>query len=421
MDEYTIIRAKQLIDGTGNKPIKNPVVVIRGETILDVGTEDDVCIPTGDNVKEINLEDQTILPGLVDSHVHLTLGTYGGYSEIVQESDAVHLMSGVANAKQALHTGITTMMDAGARNMVAHELRDGINMGLVEGPRLLVAGRPLTITGGHFHFCNDNECDGVDQVRHRIRQFVKEGADMVKIMASGGGSAFSGSLGGPTGSMPAFRLDELTAAVVESHKFERVTTAHCEAYESIMNAAMAGVDIICHCGFYHKDGTRGYDPEAVKIMAERGLYYNPTIQTGSERYDTLTAKKQSGAELTEAEKKAMEGQEYKIGRKSDNLRKMIKAGVQIVAGSDATGIGNSTQLFRSLEIMVDAGMSPMDVIVSATSNAAKAVKMEKVFGSIQKGLQADIIAVKGDPLKDITLLRSLGLCMQAGRIVRGPQ
>ena len=157
----------------------------------------------------------------------------------------------------ALHAGITTMMDAGARNFVAHNLRQGINMGLVTGPRLFVAGRPLTITGGHFHFCNDNEADGVDQVIKRVRQFVKEDADFIKIMASGGGSANIGSLGGPTASQVAFNGDEIQAAVNESHKLGRVTTAHCEAYESVRRAAEAGVDIICHCGFILPDGSRG--------------------------------------------------------------------------------------------------------------------------------------------------------------------
>jgi imidazolonepropionase-like amidohydrolase len=317
----------------------------------------------------------------------------------------------------ALYAGITTMMDAGARNMVAHNLRNGINMGIIEGPRLFVAGRPLTITGGHFHFCNNNEANGVDQVIKRVRQFVKEDVDFVKIMASGGGSAKIGSLGGPTASQVAFNMDEIKAAVKESHKLGRVTTAHCEAIESVKNAAKAGVDIICHCGFILPDGSRGFDGEAVKIMVENGLYYNPTLQTGSDRYDHLTAKKSAGETLTDQEEIILEGLEYKFQRKFENLTKMKKMGVKIVAGSDATGLGNSTRLIRAMEMMVDAGMSPMEVIASATIEAANAYKMEKVIGELRAGLKADIIAVDGNPEKEIGSLRNLKFCMKDGKIV----
>ena len=417
MSMYTVIRAKRMIDGTGNKPVNDPVIVIKGDRIHNVGWDSDGEIPLGARVKELNLEEQTILPGLVDTHIHLTLGTYGGYSEIIREPDPIHLMAGVANAREALHAGITTMMDAGTRNLVAQSLRQGINMDLVEGPRLLVAGRPLTITGGHFHFCNDNEADGVDQVIKRVRQFVKENVDFVKIMASGGGSANIGSLGGPSASQVAFNEEEIRSAVDESHKLGRVTTAHCEAYDSVGNAARAGVDIICHCGFILPDGSRGFDEEAVRTMAEKGLYYNPTLQTGSDRYDQLRSKKNEGEELTGEEEMALEGLEYKFQRKYENLMRMRKKGVKVIAGSDATGLGNSTRLLRAMEMMVDAGMSPLDVIASATGNSAKAFKMENVFGGLRVGLKADIISVEGNPEKEISALRKVKFCMKDGKIV----
>lgn len=414
---YTVIRAKNMIDASRATKVNDPVVIVKEDRIDYVGEDVDGKIPHGAKVKEIDLGEQTILPGLVDTHIHLTLGTYGGYCEIIREPDYIHLLAGVANAKIALHAGITTMMDAGARNMVAHNLRNGINMGLVEGPRLFVAGRPLTITGGHFHFCNDNEADGVDQVINRVRQFVKEDADFIKIMASGGGSANIGSLGGPTASQVAFNRDEIQAAVTESHKLGRVTTAHCEAIESVKNAAEAGVDVICHCGFFMPNGSRGYDEEAVKIMAEKGLYYNPTLQTGSDSYDRIRSKKSAGETLTDKEESALEGLEYKFQRKFGNLMKMKKMGVRIVAGSDATGLGNSSRLVRAMEMMVDAGMSPMEVIASATSTAAKAYRMENVFGGLKAGLKADIIAVEGNPEKEISALRNLNFCMKDGKTV----
>jgi imidazolonepropionase-like amidohydrolase len=418
MNRYTVIRAKRMIDGTGSELVNNPVIVVKGDRIHQVTTDGDGKIPHGEGVKELNLEDQTILPGLIDTHIHLTLGTYGGYSKIIQESDSVHLMAGVANARAALHAGITTMMDAGARNLVAQSLRLGINIGLVEGPRLFISGRPLTITGGHFYFCNDNEADGVDEVIKKIRQFVKEDVDYVKIMASGGGSANIGSLGGPSASQVAYNEDELRSAVDESHKLGRITTAHCESYESVGNAARSGVDILCHCGFILPDGTRGFDEDAVKIMAEKGLYYSPTLQTGSNRYDGLSSKKKEGHGLTEEEERSLNDLEYKFQRKFENLMRIRKMGVKVVAGSDSTGIGTSTRLLRTMEMLVDAGMSPLEVIASATGTAAEAFKMESLFGTIRVGLKADIISVIGSPENNISDLRNLTFCMKDGIIVR---
>jgi len=411
---YTVLRARRLIDGINSEPIEYPLILVKDDKIVFSGEEDDIKLPSEYN--EILLENCTLLPGLIDAHIHLTLGTYGGYNKIIRESDSVHLMTGMSNSRDALKAGITTLVDAGARNRVAHDLRQGINMGLLQASRLLICGRPLTITGGHFYFCNDNEADGVNKISKRVRQFVKEGVDMIKIMASGGGTANAGSLGGPKSSHVAFNEDELKAAVFEAHKFGRKTTAHCEAYDSIGNAARAGVDTIAHCGFILEDGSRSFDVEAVKIMADKDLFYNPTLQTGSQRYDYLNDKINKGEKLSEKEKTSLEGLEYKYNRKFENLKKIHEMGVKIVAGSDATGLGNSTRLFRSLEFMVDAGMSPMEVIISATGNAATSVGKHKEIGIVKEGLKADIIAVEGNPLINIETLRKNVLCMIDGKI-----
>jgi imidazolonepropionase-like amidohydrolase len=152
-------------------------------------------------------------------------------------------------------------------------------------------------------------------------------------------------------------------------------------------------------------------------MAEKKLFYNPTLQTGSQVRDSLKAKKERGEDLTEREKQRLEAQEYKIKRKQRNLLKMVKMGVRVVAGSDGIGLGNSARLIRAMELMVEAGLTPMQVIVSATSNPAKALKMDHLFGTIKPGLKADIIAVKGEPSKNISDLRSLKMVMQEGKII----
>ena len=411
MDSFTVLRARRLIDGTGREPVDFPVVVVKNDIISEVGVKGQIEPQGGGEVREVNLENSTLLPGLTDSHLHLALGTRGSYEKMMRETDGVHLMTGIANAREALHAGVTTVKEAGARNRVALDLREGWRRGLIEAPRLIVSGRPLTVPGGHFHFCNDNECEGVDEVRRRVRQLVEEGVDFIKIMASGGGTR------GTSNRQASFSEEELRAAVEEAHGLNKTVSAHCEAYESVGNAARAGVDVLEHCGFILPDGSRGFDEEAVRTMVDEELYYDPTLQTGSAVRDALREREQRGGALTESEKSTLERQEYKIRRKSENLALMVETGVQIVAGSDGIGLGNSARLVRAMELMVEAGMSPMQVIVAATSNAAKALGMGHMFGAIKEGLEADIIAVEGDPSANISSLRSLKMVMQSGKIV----
>jgi imidazolonepropionase-like amidohydrolase len=400
-----------MIDGTEHDPIDDPVVIIKGKSIHKVGIHGDMDLSEYPDALEIRLDDCTLLPGLIDSHVHLALGTGGGYDAMMEESDGVQLITGVINARAALHAGITTVKEAGVRNQVAFDLKTAMEKGLIEAPRLLVSGRPITVPGGHFHFCNDNEASSVEEARNRVNQLAGEGADFIKIMASGGGTR------GTSNREASFNEETLKAIVEEAHKLGKITSAHCEAYESVGNAARAGVDVLEHCGFIMPDGNRGFDKETVKIMAEKGLYYDPTIQTGSQLRDDLRAAKDAGVRLTDDEEMTLKNAEYKIRRKSENLMWMIDMGVKVVAGSDGIGLGNSTRLIRAMEIMVDAGMTPMEVITAATYDGARALKMEHIFGVLKKGFLADIIAVDGDPSKDIVALRSPRLVMQEGNLV----
>ena len=411
LDSIKVLRARRLIDGTGRAPLDYPMVVVKDGRILDVGAEGDVNLPRGESVEELSFKDGTILPGLIDSHLHIALGTRGGYEAMMRESNGIHLMTGIINAGRALAAGITTVKEAGARDNVTLDLREGWRRGLIEAPRLLVSGRPLTVPGGHFHFCNHNQARGVDEVRARVRQFVEEDVDVIKIMASGGGTE------GTRNSEASFTEEELRAAVEEAHRLGRTTMAHCEAYDSVGNAARAGVDVLEHCGFILPDGSRGFDEEAAKLMAEKGLYYNPTLQTGSQRRDALREKMARGERLSGEEERTLEGLEYKIRRKSENLIRMVELGVQVVAGSDGIGLGNSAQVTRTMELMVEAGLTPMQAITSATGNGAKALRMDHIFGTIRRELEADIIAVQGDPSEDITRLSSPLMVMQGGRVV----
>ena len=240
LDSFEVLRARRLIDGTGGEPLDYPVLVVKDGRILDVGAEGDVNLPRGDSVEELSFTEGTLLPGLIDSHLHIALGTRGGYEAMMRESNGIHLMTGVINAGRTLAAGITTVKEAGARDDVALDLREGWRRGLIEAPRLLISGRPLTVPGGHFHFCNDNQARGIEEVRARVRQFVEEGVDIIKIMASGGGTE------GTRNSEASFTEEELRAAVEEARRLGRTTMAHCEAYDSVGNAAKAGVDVLEH-------------------------------------------------------------------------------------------------------------------------------------------------------------------------------
>jgi len=410
-DEVTILRPELLIDGTGTPPRKEVIVAVEGTKILFVGSEGEFEPPSGRDVRHMDLAGKTILPGLVDDHVHLALGTSGGYEAMMKDSDGIQLVTGIVNAGQALRAGITTIKDCGARNRISFDLRDAQTRGLILGPRMLVSGRPLCITGGHFHFCNDNECDGPWEVRKKARQMLKEGVDFIKLMASGGGTK------GTDNKRHSFEEEEIRAAVEEAEKFGKTVSAHCEAYESVGRAARGGVHIIQHAGFIRPDGTRGFDEEAVRTMVEKGLYYDPTLQTGSFLMDMLREKKTLGEPLSEKEKEQLANAEYKIRQKSESLLKMVKMGVKLVAGSDGIGLGNCTRLVRTLELMVEAGITPLEAIVSATGRAAEAVKMNHVFGILAEGRQADIIAVNSDPTRNISVLRSPVMVMQAGKLI----
>ena len=410
-NEVTILRPELLIDGTGNPPRKEAIVAVEGTKILFVGSEAKFEPPSGRDVQHVDLAGKTILPGLVDDHVHLALGTSGGYEAMMRDSDGIQLVTGIVNAGQALRAGITAVKDCGARNRISFDLRDAQTRGLILGPRILVSGRPLCITGGHFHFCNDNECDGPWEVRKRARQMLKEGVDFIKLMASGGGTK------GTDNKRPSFEEEEIRAAVEEAEKFGKTVSAHCEAYDSVGRAARGGVHIIQHAGFIRPDGTRGFDEEAVRTMVKKGLYYDPTLQTGSLLMDMLREKKTRGESLSEKEKEQLANAEYKIKQKSENLVRMVKMGVKLVAGSDGIGLGNCTRLVRTLELMVEAGITPLEAIVSATGRAAEAVKMNHVFGILAEGRQADIIAVNSDPTRNISVLRSPVMVMQAGKLI----
>ncbi|MGH2617641.1 MAG: metal-dependent hydrolase family protein, partial [Thermomicrobiales bacterium] len=347
----------------------------------------------------------TVLPGFIDVHVHLMFGSGPRtYDDVVtHDSDELMLLRGARNAYLHLRAGVTTLRDCGARNRVTFNLREGADAELFLTPRLQLCGRPLTITGGHFWWCNE-EADGVDGVRAATRRLLKDGADFIKIMASGGAATDSW--------FASYSVEEMAAAVAEAHQVGKKTTAHCLAAESIARAVDAGIDQIEHFNFLHPDGSRVFDERVAEKILARGVFMSPTIQTSYRQLERL--QEREGA-LTPPERALLEEYRYKIETKLDFVRRFYEMGAPIVMGTDA--IQQFGDYALGLELLHRAGLSPMDVILAATGRAARAIGSESEVGMVCPGKHADFLFIDGDPLVDVRALGRIVSVVQAGRTV----
>ena len=403
----TVINTKAVIDGTGAKPLENATVIVEGSTIKAVERRAQTFIPEGPHVKVLDFPDGYLLPGLVDVHTHLMFGDWHGhYEEVIErDSDEVCLLRAAKNALAHLKCGVTTLRDNGSRNNVTFNLREGARRGYATTPRLLLCGRPITLTGGHFHWCGQ-EADGVAGVRTGVRQLAKDGADHIKIMASGGGTSTTDNR------RPSYTVAELRAIVNETHSIGRLTTAHCLATQSLTNALDAGVDMIEHAGFIEPDGSYKFDPRIGERIAKQDVYVSPTVQTGYRHREGLLAEQSQGP-LTNNDQQKLEGLKAKCESQLDFLGRMWKeSGVKIVSGTDAIKIFGDYCL--GLELMSEAGMSNKDIIKASTSAAAEAIGISNLAGSVLPGKEADLIIVDKDPLQDIKALRTMSMVMRAG-------
>ena len=403
----SVIKAKTVIDGTGVKPLENAAVIVEGSTIRAVERQGQVSLPEGPHVRTLDFPNGYLLPGLVDTHIHLSFGVYGSSHEEVMNSDSdqIMLLRAAQNALTHLKRGVTTVRENGARNRVTFDLREGARRGYATTPRLYLCGRPVTITGGHFYWCNQ-EADGVDGVRAAVRELIKDGADHIKIMASGGGTTITDNR------KPSYSVEELRAIVDEAHNFGKLTTAHCLAAQSLTNALDAGVDMIEHAGFIEPDGSYKFDDAIAERIAEQGVYVSPTVQTGYRQREALLAR-ELNRPLTAKEQGRLDGLKAKCESQLDFLGRMWNNfNISIVSGTDAVEILGDYCL--GLELMAQAGMSNMDIIRASTSVAAQSIDAGHLIGTVEPGKGADLIVVDQDPLQDIRALRSMKMVMRAG-------
>ena len=364
---------------TGDETIIDGAVAIGGRTVDWVGAA--VALPADyRSLPRTDYPAATIMPGLIDSHVHLAFdGGPNPAARMRAETDEQQLMLMLHSARQLLGIGVTTARDLGGRGYLAVAVRDAIAAGLARGPRLVVAAAPITVTGGHCWFMG-GEADSEDDLRRLVRTHHKNGADLIKVMSTGGFMT--------AGSAPwyaQFTTAQLAVIVEEAARVDKPVAAHAHGIEGIRRAVEAGVATIEHCSFVTETNERRFSEAVAARIAEQGMFVCPTI-SGSAPYV---------AELTGIE----------VGAHVKALHEM---GVRIIAGTDA-GVDNNPhhQYVGGLEYLVTLGFKPAQVLAMATTEAAAALGLGAVTGRLAPGYDADLIVLAGDPQADIAVLREL--------------
>jgi len=339
---------------------------------------------------------KVVLPGLVDAHVHSCVdASCDPVFNVRHEPPPDMMIRGVCNARDMLNAGVTTIRTLGTPDDLDLHLRDGIRQGLIPGPRIVAAGRSLTVTGGHGHYYRI-EADGPAEMREATRIQIKNGVNVIKITVTGGIMTPRVRPG-----VSKFDLDEIRAVVNEAHKAGLKVAAHAENPEGVNDALAAGVDSIEHG--YFMQNTEGLD----RLVAS-GAYLVPTLMA----YDLIANGLEQGVP-PEAVEKAKEALEYN----TSGFRAALDAGANIAMGSDAgTAFNDHGRSWREASFMVGNGMRPMDTIVAATRNGAELLGLGSELGTVESGKIADLIVVDGDPLADIANLGNVVCTIQGGRI-----
>ena len=395
-----VIKGATILDVTNGDVIKNHVVIVKDGRIDAVAPARSADIPKG--VEVIDLQGHTLLPGLIDMHVHLTSGGgYHGY-ERLKLTDERRAILGVVHAKETLMAGFTTVRNVGAGSFGDVALRDAINDGDIPGPRMLVSGPPIGITGGH---CSDNNllppeygisgegvADGPWAARTAVRRNIKYGADLIKTCSTGGVLSKGTRVGAPQ-----YTVEELTALIDEAHSRGLKVASHAHGAEGIINALIAGADTIEHASFI--------DDEGIRLAIENDAALSMDIYVT----EYILGEGASAGILEESlEKERITG-----ATQRSNFRKAVEAGATIVYGTDA-GVYPHGQNAKQLSRMTRFGMSPLQALQSATTVAAEVMGLGYEVGKIEAGYAADFVAVEGNPIEQIELLEAPSAVIKGG-------
>ena len=406
--ESTYIYAGKLIDGKSQTPLAKQTIVITDDKISKVING---YAQSNGKIKTIDLKDYTVMPGLMDMHTHITKQyNKNSYIQRFTLNEADYALQSVAYAKRTLMAGFTTVRDLGDTYNVSIALRKAIASGKIIGPRIYTAAKSIATTGGHADPTNGYRHDlmrspepvhgvvnGANEAREAVRQRYKDGADLIKITATGGVLSVAKS-----GQNPQFMRDELDAIVETAKDYGFTVAVHAHGAEGMKRAIEAGVDSIEH-------GTL-MDDEVIRLMKKHGTYYVPTIMAG----DWVAEKAKIDGFFPEV----VRPKAAAIGpRIKQTFAKAYRAGVKIAFGTDS-GVSAHGDNAREFVLMVEAGMTPMEAIKSATMEAAKLLKVQDQLGSVEKGKLADLIAVKGDPLQNIKLMQQVAFVMKEGKVYK---
>ena len=408
---YTILTADRVIDAMGDAPIENGAVLLEGATIAAVGRAADIRAPEGAAARTVRYPGCTIMPGMVDCHTH-----HNGFGDgrlgddLAPLPDEILTVQSARNARASLFSGVTTIRENGPKNVTMFRLRDAINEGLAIGPRMVLCGRPVSIIGGHMGYFG-GEVTGANDARALTRQLIKEGADYIKIVATGGTTRTSF----PT--LPSFNVDELKAVTDEARKFGKLTATHSSNSAGIANSLDAGVDMIIHCYYLDADGTVNFREDIVERIERQGAFVNPTLQVSRATTWDLTHKRDESG-LTAPEQAELDTARFNLDVRLDHTRRMIDRGVKVITGSDSSW--SSYQLGNTVyetELLVHAGYTPMQGVLSVTSWAADALGVSDTVGTLERGKAADVLVVRGNPADDINDLWNVEDVYFAGRRV----
>jgi imidazolonepropionase-like amidohydrolase len=408
VSKTVVIHAGHLLDVKTGKMLSNQTIVIQGDKIVSVGSDSQIPasaqVGASVGVQVIDLPGATVLPGLIDAHTHLTMTTNFGYSTLAI-SIPREALNGARNARVTLDAGFTTVRNVGARGFTDVALRDAINAGDVPGPRMLVSGPALSITGGHcdndllpfeYHAQSDGAADGIAAVQHKTREIIKYGADLIKICATGGVLSHGDN---PQASQ--YTLEEMKAIVADAHRLGRKVAAHAHGAQGILWASEAGVDSIEHGSYI--------DDAAIAEMKKNGTYLVPTLYLAdwflenAEKIGTPAELIAKGREVMPAARK--------------NIARAFAAGVKVGFGTDAAVYPHGLNA-HEFAVMVKLGLTPLQAIQAATVNDADLLGWSDKVGTIEPGKWADIVAVDGDPLADVTTLERVKFVMKGGEVVR---
>jgi imidazolonepropionase-like amidohydrolase len=396
------IHAGRVLDVRTGKMQLDQTIIIEEGKIARIGASAEVTAPADATL--IDLPNATVLPGLIDAHTHLTMDPKFGYEEL-GISVPREALTGAKNARVTLAAGFTTVRNVGASGYTDVALRDAINAGDVPGPRMLVSGPPLSITGGHadnnllpfeYHATADGVADGVDAVRHMVRQNIKYGADLIKFMASGGVLSKGDD---PQASQ--YTLEEMQAIVADAHRLGRKVAAHAHGAQGILWATEAGVDSIEHGSYI--------DDAGIAAMKKHGTYLVPTLYLGD--WFLENAERNHVPDFLLVKAKTV----MPIARQ--NIAHAFAGGVKVAFGTDAAVYPHGLNA-HEFAVMVKLGLSPLQAIQASTINAADLLGWSGKVGTLEPGAWGDVIAVDGDPLHDVTTLERVKFVMKGGEVVK---